>query len=146
MAVLPPEGEAFGPCAAAALFRADAFRAAGGFDESLFCYMEDVDLAFRLRFAGERAMQIPAARVRHVGGGSVGGSEFAVYHGARNSVWCFVKNIPAALLWPLSAVESAGDDSGGHKKVVTWRGRCLARLCRRPAWAVATLAGTHGRF
>jgi N-acetylglucosaminyl-diphospho-decaprenol L-rhamnosyltransferase len=98
---LPPEGEIFGPCAAAALYRADAFRAVGGFDETLFCYMEDVDLAFRLRLARQRAVQIPAARVRHIGGGAGGSGEFAIHHGVRNSIWCFAKNMPGSLMWPL---------------------------------------------
>ena len=42
-------GEIFAPCAAAALYRRDAFLEAGGFDEDFFCYFEDVDLGFRLR-------------------------------------------------------------------------------------------------
>lgn len=45
------EEEIFSPCAAAALYRRDAFVEAGGFDESFFCYAEDIDLGFRLRFA-----------------------------------------------------------------------------------------------
>lgn len=36
------------------LVRADAFRAAGGFDERFFLYFEDVDLCARLRAAGGR--------------------------------------------------------------------------------------------
>ncbi|MHB8285993.1 MAG: glycosyltransferase family 2 protein, partial [Caulobacteraceae bacterium] len=50
----PGDGEIFGPCGAAALYRRAAFVAAGGFDERFFCYCEDVDLAFRLRAAGGR--------------------------------------------------------------------------------------------
>lgn len=41
-----------GPSAAAAAFDRAAFRAAGGFDERLFAYWEDVDLVLRLRRAG----------------------------------------------------------------------------------------------
>src|SRR5215813_7450088 len=65
---LPAEGEVFSPCAAACLIRTDAFRAAGGFDERFFCYVEDVDLAFRLRLRGHHCVQIRATVVRHVGG------------------------------------------------------------------------------
>jgi N-acetylglucosaminyl-diphospho-decaprenol L-rhamnosyltransferase len=32
------DGEAFSPCAAAAMWRADTFKALGGFEESYFCY------------------------------------------------------------------------------------------------------------
>jgi N-acetylglucosaminyl-diphospho-decaprenol L-rhamnosyltransferase len=103
LAALPPEGEVFSPCAAACLIRADAFREAGGFDERFFCYVEDVDLAFRLRLLGHNCIQIPAAVVSHVGGASSGaeGSRFARRHGIRNLMWCFVKCMPAALFWPL---------------------------------------------
>ena len=100
--VLPSEGEVFAPCAAACLIRADAFRAAGGFDERFFCYVEDVDLAFRLRLMGHHCIQIPAAIVAHVGGVSSGKcSAFALRLGTRNLIWCFVKCMPAPLFWPL---------------------------------------------
>jgi GT2 family glycosyltransferase len=93
-----PAGEAFGPCAAAALYRTEWFRSAGGFDERFFCYAEDVDLAFRLRLAGGRCAQVPDAVVAHVGSAVAGPmSEFCVYHLTRNHIWTFVKCMP----WPL---------------------------------------------
>lgn len=95
------EREVFSPCAAAALYRCDAITAVGGFDESFFCYMEDVDLGFRLRLQGWRCLLVPGARALHVGSASSGGrhSRFSVYHGHRNLVWCFVKNMPGCLFW-----------------------------------------------
>ena len=95
--------EIFSACAAAALYRRAAFVEAGGFDEDFFCYFEDVDLGFRLRLAGHDAVGVSNAVVRHVGGGSSGPgrSDFAVFHGHRNLVWCFVKNMPSQLFWPL---------------------------------------------
>lgn len=89
--------EIFAPCAAAALYKREVFLGAGGFDEDFFCYMEDVDLGFRLRLLGHVAMLVPEAVVYHVGGGTSGGrrSDFAVYHGQRNLVWVYVKNMPA---------------------------------------------------
>jgi GT2 family glycosyltransferase len=97
--------EVFGPCAAAALYRRSALLEVGGLDESFFCYFEDVDLAFRLRLAGHRCMYVPDAVVHHVGSASSDrrGSGFALYHGHRNLVWTFVKNMPGPLLalyWP----------------------------------------------
>ena len=91
----------FSPCAAAAMYRIDAVKAIGGFDEDFFCYMEDVDLGFRLRLAGHTCLNVPEALAAHVGSATTGGqrSDFAVYHGHRNLVWTYVKNMPGILFW-----------------------------------------------
>lgn len=93
--------EIFSPCAAAALYRRDALLSIDGFDEDYFCYVEDVDLGFRLRLAGYKARYVPDAVVQHVGSATTGGqrSDFSVYHGHRNLVWTFIKNMPGALFW-----------------------------------------------
>jgi len=98
---LQPEGpvEVFAACAAAALYRRDAFDAAGGFDERFFCYHEDVDLGFRLRLNGGRCVLEPRAVVRHVGSASSNAiSGFAEYHGMRNRLWTFARDMPWALM------------------------------------------------
>jgi GT2 family glycosyltransferase len=107
---LPPEGEVFSPCAAAALYRTDIYRAAGGLEESFFCYVEDVDLAFRLRLQGHHCIQVPSAVVHHAGSVTSGGSgsAFARYHGTRNMIWCFVRNMPGPLFYPLLPLHLAG--------------------------------------
>ena len=63
--------DVFSACAGAALYRREAVLAAGGFDERLFSYLEDVDLGLRLRLAGWRCRYEPAV-ARHWGGGSSG--------------------------------------------------------------------------
>nr|NJM01483.1 glycosyltransferase family 2 protein [Desulfobacula sp.] len=95
--------EVFSPCAAAAMYRTEALRQAGGFDEDFFCYVEDVDLGFRLRLLGHRCLQVPDAVVQHMGSATTGGqhSDFAIYHGHRNLVWTFFKNMPGVLFWLL---------------------------------------------
>ena len=97
------EREIFSPCAAAALYRRSALRKVGGFDEDFFCYVEDVDLGFRLRLAGQRCLYVQKSVAYHVGSGTTGGrhSDFSVYHGHRNLVWTFVKNMPGVLFWML---------------------------------------------
>lgn len=97
------ECEIFSSCAAASLYRRDALDALGGFDEDYFCYVEDVDLGFRLRLAGHRCLYVPKSIVLHLGSATTGGqdSDFAVYHGHRNLVWTFVKNMPGVLFWLL---------------------------------------------
>ena len=103
--------DVFCACAAAALYRLDAVRSVGGFDSDLFCYMEDVDLGFRLRLMGYSCRLVAAARVEHVGSGIVGyRSPTATYYGQRNLVWVFAKNMPAKLIWlllPLHVVMNA---------------------------------------
>jgi N-acetylglucosaminyl-diphospho-decaprenol L-rhamnosyltransferase len=54
-----------GPSGAAAAFDRRTFLAAGGFDENLFAYWEDVDLVLRLRLAGSRCRLVTAARGVH---------------------------------------------------------------------------------
>lgn len=95
---VPPDGGIFSPCAAAAMYARDSFLEAGGFDESYFCYSEDVDLGFRLRLLGRACMFVSGAVVHHMGSGLTSRhSDFTVYHGHRNLVWTFAKNMP----WPL---------------------------------------------
>lgn len=91
--------DVFSACAAAALYRRDALMEIGGFDERYFCYTEDVDVGFRLRLRGHACLYVPDAVVRHVGSASSGKrSDFSTYHGHRNLVWTFFKNMPATLL------------------------------------------------
>jgi GT2 family glycosyltransferase len=95
-----PAGEIFSPCAAAALYRRDAFLAVGGFDERFFCYFEDIDLGFRLRLAGHRCHYVPDAVVAHLGSATSGErSDFSIYYGHRNLVWTYFKNMPGWLFW-----------------------------------------------
>jgi GT2 family glycosyltransferase len=62
-------GEVFGACAGAALYRRDAVLSLGGFDERYFAYIEDVDLALRLRMAGWTCRYEPTVAL-HAGEGS----------------------------------------------------------------------------
>jgi N-acetylglucosaminyl-diphospho-decaprenol L-rhamnosyltransferase len=61
-----------GPSAAAAAFNRAAFRDAGGFDESLFAYWEDVDLVLRLRREGQTCRLAAGARGTHEHSASFG--------------------------------------------------------------------------
>lgn len=103
--------DVFCACAAAALYRLDAVVGVGGFDSDLFCYMEDVDLGFRLRLSGYSCHLVAGAIAEHVGSGITGyRSATATYYGQRNLVWVFAKNMPAMLIWlllPLHIVANA---------------------------------------
>ncbi|HAT1977304.1 TPA: glycosyltransferase family 2 protein [Legionella pneumophila] len=91
--------EIFSPCAAAALYRRDAFHAVRGFDEHYFCYYEDIDLAFRLWLSGYKGAYVPKAIVEHTGSATTKRhSDFYTYYGHRNLVWTYFKNMPISLL------------------------------------------------
>jgi GT2 family glycosyltransferase len=96
--VPPATGLVFGPCGAAALYHRETFLRLGGFDEGFFCYHEDVDLAFRLQLTGSDCIQSSDAIVDHVSSAIAKNiPNFAIYHGTRNRIWTFFKNMP----WPL---------------------------------------------
>jgi GT2 family glycosyltransferase len=90
----------FSACAGAALYSRDAFLKAGCFDEDFFCFVEDVDLGFRLQLHGYDCAVVSEAIVYHVGGASSGGhhSDISLYYGHRNIEWAFFKNMPLFLL------------------------------------------------
>jgi len=99
VSALPNDGECFSPCGASAVIRKDLFDRAGGFDERFFCYCEDVDLGFRLRLMGERCVFLSKAAVDHKGSGISGRkSDFTIYHGTRNRLWTYFKNMPFGML------------------------------------------------
>ena len=92
--------ETFSPSGAAAAYRTVTFEAYGGFDTDFFCYMEDIDLGYRLRMMGERCLQCPKAIVHHIGSSSVGKfSDFKFYHSYKNNFAVILKNTPLLLLF-----------------------------------------------
>ena len=127
-----PPGPVFSACGASAVYRRRLFLALGGFDEDLFCYMEDVDLGFRLRLVGETCRYVPAATALHAGSGTTARrSDFSVFHGHRNLVWVFVKDMPGPLLWlylPLHLLLNLASIPW-----LAWRGQ--GRVAVRAKWA-----------
>ena len=68
-----------GPTGGAALYRRAAFEAVGGFDERIFLYYEDLDLALRLAARGSRCALAPAARALHAYSASLGAASARKY-------------------------------------------------------------------
>ena len=77
--------EIFGPCGGAAAYRREAWEQVGGFDERLFMYLEDVDLAWRMQKAGWESVFVPEARVYHHLS-ATGGGVIASYYVGRNTL------------------------------------------------------------
>lgn len=125
--VAVPAGEVFSPCGAAMLVERETFLALGGFEPAFFSYCEDADFGWRLRAAGGATRLVPDAVVAHVGSSTLGArSEFALFHGFRNRLWCFARNMPGVLLpltLPMHATATALLLAG-----------CLARGEGGPAW------------
>jgi GT2 family glycosyltransferase len=83
-------GEVWGACAGAALYRHGAVVGVGGFDESYGMYLEDVDLALRLRLAGWTC-RYESVIAHHAGAGSGAAVGFFV---ARNTLLLAVRWFP----------------------------------------------------
>ena len=91
---------------AAMMVRRDAFLDVGGFDSSIFMYMEDVDLCRRLRANGWTIRYEPGVSVEHDLGGSQGPSRPTA--GSRRSTGTSSGNgAPGTLASPARSLPSA---------------------------------------
>lgn len=85
--------EVFGACGGAALYRRAMLDGIGAFDERFFAYLEDVDLAWRARAAGWRAVHVPTAfALHHHSASSTHGSAFKHRLVGRNRIRLLAKN------------------------------------------------------
>lgn len=93
--------EVFGPCGAAALYRRELLEelasGPGPFDERLFMYLEDVDLAWRAQLRGYRCRFVPQALVYHRVSATAGGP-LASYYVGRNTLLVLAKDVPGPLV------------------------------------------------
>lgn len=69
--------------AACLMIRRKAYIEAGGFDERIFMYFEDVDLCYRLTRAGWLLRSVPDASVFHIKGGSATENSEVAYREAQ---------------------------------------------------------------
>jgi GT2 family glycosyltransferase len=87
--------EVFWASGACMMIRASAFNACGGFDDTFFAHMEEIDLCWRMQNAGYTIHYIPEPIVYHVGGGTLAyNSPFKIYLNFRNSLMMLAKNLP----------------------------------------------------
>lgn len=75
----------------AMLVRREAFESVGGFDESYFMYVEDVDLCWRLARAGWSVDVVASAVVRHRVGGSSERAPYRMIAAHHRSLWRFAR-------------------------------------------------------
>ncbi len=79
VAALDGAADPLGPTGGAALYRREAWEAVGGFDERIFLYYEDLDLALRIAAGGGRCRLAPGARALHAYSASLGAASGAKY-------------------------------------------------------------------
>ena len=79
VAKLAAAPDPLGPTGGAALYSRAAFEAVGGFDERMFLYYEDLDLALRLRAEGAKCRLAPSALGIHAYSETMGARSAAKY-------------------------------------------------------------------
>lgn len=90
----------FGASASSAFYRRDAVLRVGSFPESFQAYFEDVDLAFRLHWAGYEIWFEPASQVLHHVSASYGRPHGQLLEQqSRNEERVFWRNLPARVLF-----------------------------------------------
>ncbi len=87
--------EIFWASGAAFMIRASLFRELGGFDDSFFAHMEEIDLCWRAKLNGSEVWIFPKSEVYHVGGGTLpNDSPRKLYFNYRNNLLMLYKNLP----------------------------------------------------
>jgi GT2 family glycosyltransferase len=98
-----PADPVFGASGSSAFYRTEALRRVGAFDPSFGSYYEDVDLAFRLRWAGYGCVFAPTCRILHEVSASYDHARPALQRRmARNAEILFWTDLPAS--WLVAAV------------------------------------------
>lgn len=84
------------------LIRSETFKNLGGFDDTFFAHMEEIDLCWRIANTGKKMACIPQSVVYHVGGGTLSKtSPFKTYLNFRNGLTLLIKNLPTTQLWKI---------------------------------------------
>jgi GT2 family glycosyltransferase len=124
--------EVFGASAGACLLRRAMLDDVGPLEETFFAYLEDVDLAWRARLRGWRAVLAPDAVVAHGVSATAGeGSQLKRYLLARNKWLTIVRCVPWSLLAAHLPIVAAYDalsqaNSLAHGDASSLRGRMAA--------------------
>ena len=87
--------EIFWATGACLFIRSSDFHAVGGFDDSFFAHMEEIDLCWRLKNKGRKIYYMPHSTVYHLGGGTLKKmSPKKTFLNFRNNLLTFTKNYP----------------------------------------------------
>ena len=102
--------ETFWASGACMFVRAESFHEAGGFDDSFFAHMEEIDLCWRLKRMKYKIMYCGQSSVYHVGGGTLPkNNPRKTYFNFRNNLFLLSKNIKMPKLFFVLAVRAELD-------------------------------------
>ena len=88
-----------GASGSSGLFRRDVLLRVGAYPDAFGAYFEDVDLSFRLHWAGYQVVFEPASRVHHRVSSSYGRPRRRLLEQqSRNEEWVFWRNLPCSAL------------------------------------------------
>lgn len=116
-------GYIFSASGGASLYRVEALREVGLFDEDFFAYYEDVDISFRMQLTGWKVRLNTDARALHYTGttsGKIPG--FTTYQSFKNMPLLLVKDVPGRLFPGIAFRFSIAYTAIFVKAVVTGRG------------------------
>ncbi len=119
---------------AALCCRREVFLDMGGFDESFFAHMEEIDLQWRMQLAGWRIMVEPRSVVYHLGGGTLPASARKIYLNHRNNLAMLFKCASPMQRMVVAVVRPFTDMAAALAHLVT--------LHPHRAWAVVRAWGT----
>jgi GT2 family glycosyltransferase len=92
--------EVFWATGACLFVKSSAFKQVGGFDESYFAHMEEIDLCWRLKNFGYKIFIEPSSVIYHIGGGTLNKlSKQKTFLNFRNNLTTLTKNHPAKNLF-----------------------------------------------
>jgi GT2 family glycosyltransferase len=92
--------EVLWPDGCAAMYRREMIDEIGGFDEEFFAYADDAELGLRGRLAGWNCLYMPAAKVFHHRGSTLGVySSTRIELIERNRILLVFKHFPWSLIW-----------------------------------------------
>jgi len=85
---------------AAMVIKAKVFHEIRGFDNYFFAHQEEIDMCWRMQFAGYKLFVCPSSVVYHVGGGTLPrGNSLKTYLNFRNNQIMLYKNLPWSTKW-----------------------------------------------
>lgn len=93
--------EVFWASGACLVIRSEIFHSLGGFDETFFAHMEEIDLCWRIQRSGSKVFYCGASKVYHLGAGTLSRSNpRKTYYNFRNGLALIYKHFkPSQLVW-----------------------------------------------